>query len=65
MACNDGEAIEMLNDPDTVRRCRSRAEQLRNFANTLKNKKLREDVEIWAREYDQMAQLAEQLRTPW
>jgi hypothetical protein len=66
MGCNDvGAQSEMLNDPDTVTRCRSRAAQLRLFAKPIKDPKLRADVEIWAKEYDQMAVLAEQMGRPW
>lgn len=55
----------MVHDPDTVVRCRSRAEELRTFAHSIKDKKPREDIEKWANEYDQMALFAEQIKQSW
>ena len=55
----------MLNDADAVTRNRSRAELLRSCAATVKDKKLREEIESWANEYDRMAELAQTMQKSW
>ncbi len=55
----------MLHDPDTVKRYHSRAEELRSFASAIKDKQRREDIENWAKEYDQMALVAAQISGSW
>ena len=55
----------VLQDPDPVTRYHSRAEMLRSCAAKLRNQKLREEMENWAKEYDQMAELAEVMKRSW
>ena len=55
----------MLHDPDSVKRYSSRADELRSYASTIKDKRHREDIESWASEYDQMALVASQMKQPW
>jgi hypothetical protein len=48
----------MVNSKDAAVRYQHRAEELRSIAQSMKDQKVREDLEIWAREYDRMAQYA-------
>jgi len=55
----------MLHHPDPATRYHNRAEELRTIAKTIKDKKHRKDMEEWAKECDQMAEMAELMSRPW
>lgn len=60
-----GGQCEMVNNPDAVLRYQNRAEELRVFATTIKDPKIRKDIEDWAKEYEEMALLAGEVKRTW
>jgi hypothetical protein len=52
----------MANHPDAVSKYRNRAEELRTFADSVHDPENRKALEEWAREYDEMAGWAAQIR---
>ena len=52
----------MLNARDAVAKYRNRAEELRSFADNAKDPDNRKALEDWAREYDEMARWAAQIK---
>ncbi len=52
----------MANYPDAVSKYRNRAEELRAFAETATDPVNRKALEDWAKEYDEMAEWAVQIR---